>query len=302
MNNLNVRRWSPQPDGSFKVKVFECGTLSKFDTEEPLDEWDNPITGERIKGHHFRGGPLSLTVTKDGSLSTGAEATVKPEPLNFQFIDDSIYMLQASAFSYPNPFQPDEWPKESSGAKAYWDSHYIYMAKINDLVDPDTTQAPSYIQLQNMTSWWPWLRMGQIPGRSWGRGFGKKSPASTTYRRSPGPTLNAVTPKSSISPPGPNWLTNGAITNGKIHLISQDCPIFAPYQCASTCSTVHLGLWAPIRILLISICYRLYFAFGRQGPEVEILSPRPPLLTGFRARTRIGKAGYPSLISPPAGF
>ena len=123
---------------------------------------------------HFRGGPLSLTVTRDGSLSTGAAATVKPEPLNLQFIDDSIYMLQASAFSYPNPFQPDEWPKESSGAEAYWDSHYIYMAKINDVVDPETTQAPAYIQLQNMTSWSPWLRMGQIPGRSWGRGFGKK--------------------------------------------------------------------------------------------------------------------------------
>jgi hypothetical protein len=174
MNNLNIRRWSPQPDGSFKAKVFECGTVSKFDTEEPLDEWDNPITGERIKVHHFRGGPLSLTVTKDGSISTGAEATVKPEPLNFQFIDDSVYMLQASAFSYPNKFQPDEWPKESSGAQAYWDSHYIYMAKTNDVADPDTTQAPVYIQLQNMTSWSPWLRMGQIPGRSWGRGFGKK--------------------------------------------------------------------------------------------------------------------------------
>lgn len=174
MNNLNIRRWSPQPDGSFKAKVFECGALSKFDTEEPLDEWENPITGERIKAHHFRGGPLSLTVTSDGSISTGAEATVKPEPLNFQFIDDSVYMLQASAFSYPNKFQPDEWPKESSGAEAYWDSHYIYMAKSNDVADPDTTQAPAYIQLQNMTSWSPWLRMGQIPGRSWGRGFGKK--------------------------------------------------------------------------------------------------------------------------------
>lgn len=174
MNNLNIRRWSPQPDGSFKVKVFECGTLSKFDTEEPLDYWDNPITGERIKAHHFRGGPLSLTIASDGSISTGAEATVKPEPLNFQFIDDSIYMLQASAFSYPNPFQPDEWPKESSGAKAFWDSHYVYMTKVNDVTDPDITQAPAYIQLQNLTSWSPWLRMGQTPGRSWGRGFGKK--------------------------------------------------------------------------------------------------------------------------------
>ncbi len=174
MNNLNIRRWSPQTDGSFKVQVFECGTLSKFDTEEPLDEWDNPFTGERIKAHHFRGGPLNLIVANDGTISTGAEATLKPEPLNFQVIGDSLFMLQASAFSYPNPFQPDEWPKESSGSTSYWDSHYIYMAKIDDVANPGIASAPAYVQLQNLVTWGPWLRMGQRPGRSWGRGFGQK--------------------------------------------------------------------------------------------------------------------------------
>lgn len=174
MNNLNIRVWSPQPDGSFNAKVYECGTLSKFDTEEPLEYWDNPFTGEKVKAHHFRTGPLSLTVVNDGSIATGAAATLKPEPLNFQVVDDSVFMLQASAFSYPNRFQPDEWPDESSGPTTFWDSQYIYFAKIKDVVDPDVTQAPAYVQLQNLVSWSPWLRMGQRPGRTWGRGFGQK--------------------------------------------------------------------------------------------------------------------------------
>ena len=174
MNNLNVRRWSPQPDGSFKVKVYECGTLSKFDTEEPLEYWDNPITGERVKAHHFRGGPLNLTVANDGTISTGAESRLKPQPLNFHVWGDSVYMLQASAFSYPNPFQPDEWPKESSGPTSYWDSHYIFIAKIDDVADPSTARAPAYVQLQNQVTWGHWMRMGQRPGRTWGRGFGAK--------------------------------------------------------------------------------------------------------------------------------
>lgn len=174
MNNLNVRRWAPQPDGSFKAQVFECGTYSKFDTDEPLDEWDNPITGERIKVWNFLGGPLSLTVGADGNIATGAETTVKPKPLNFQVFADTVFMLQASAFSYPNPFKPSEWPKESSGERSYWDSHYLFAAKLADVLDPARASAPAFIQLQNLVSWGYWIRMGQTPGRTWGRGFGAK--------------------------------------------------------------------------------------------------------------------------------
>jgi len=54
-----------------------------------------------------------------------------------------------------------------------------------------------------------------------------------------------------------------------------DCPHFAPTQCASVCFNRHLEVQVHGYYLLISIGYSSNIAFGRQGPEVRILSPRP---------------------------
>ncbi len=54
-----------------------------------------------------------------------------------------------------------------------------------------------------------------------------------------------------------------------------DCPHFASTQCASVYFNRHLGLQVEGYYRLISIGYILNIAFGRQGPEVRILSPRP---------------------------
>jgi hypothetical protein len=195
MSNLNIRRWTPQPDGSFKAKVFECGTYTKFDSDEPLDEWENPFTGERIKVWNFLAGPLNISINADGSLGAGAETTVRARPQNFEVIGDTLFMPQASAFSYPNPFQPKDWPKESSGEKTYWDSHYLFQSKLADALNPTVTNAPATVQLQNLVSWGYWIRMGQQPGRSWGRGFGSKLRSLDDMPRAARREMEKKTPK-----------------------------------------------------------------------------------------------------------
>ncbi|MDX2142717.1 MAG: DUF1838 family protein [Rhodospirillaceae bacterium] len=174
LSNLNIRRWSPQADGSFKAKVFESGTYFKFDTDEPIDMWENPFTGEtRIPGD-FQNGPLNLTILPDGSISTGAEATLKPKPLRSWSLGDNFFLQQASGFSYPNPWKPSEWPVESAGETSHWDSHYLFSAKLSDVANDDVANVPATVQLQNLVTWAPWLGMGQRPGRTWGRGVGAK--------------------------------------------------------------------------------------------------------------------------------
>jgi hypothetical protein len=174
LSNLNIRRWSPQPDGSFKAKVYESGTYFKFDTDEPLDTWINPVTGEeRITGD-FQNGPLNLAILPDGGISTGAEATLKPKPLRSWSLGDTFFLQQASGFSYPNPWTPAEWPTESSGPTTHWDSHYLFTARLADVANDEMANVPATVQLQNLVSWAPWLGMGQRPGRTWGRGVGAK--------------------------------------------------------------------------------------------------------------------------------
>jgi hypothetical protein len=174
LSNLNIRRWSPQADGSFKAKVYESGTYFKFDSDEPIDLWENPFTGEKRIPGDFQNGPLNLTINADGGISTGAEATLKPKPLRSWSLGDDYFLQQASGFSYPNPWTPAEWPAESSGETTHWDSHYLFSAKLADVANDEMANVPATVQLQNLVTWAPWLGMGQRPGRTWGRGVGAK--------------------------------------------------------------------------------------------------------------------------------
>ena len=136
MSNLNVAYWRPLKNGNYGAKVFEAGAYTKFDSYEMLDEFVNPITGEKRKPWRFLGGPLSVEIGPDGII-TGEMATLKPVPLQIQLVGDTLMIPTASAFSFPNPIKPDKFPKESSGDIFYWDSHYVFFAQLNDVLNKD---------------------------------------------------------------------------------------------------------------------------------------------------------------------
>ena len=72
----------------------------------------------------------------------------------------------------PNLFQPDEWPKISSGKQVNWVSMQTLSALMSDVLNPALNSAPANIQLQNFVSWASWMQMGGRPGGSMARAYG----------------------------------------------------------------------------------------------------------------------------------
>lgn len=175
MNNYAVNVWRALPSGNYAVQVFESGVYTDFDAETVLTEWENPFTGERREVHQFRSGPLNVEFGPDGIIA-GPETTVKPKPMAMEVIGDSVVASTQSSFRFPSPFQPEEFPKESPGKVFHWDSQYAFMSPLAAVQDPDVPSAPTSITLTNLVSWAPWLGMGQRPGRTFGRGVGRKIP------------------------------------------------------------------------------------------------------------------------------
>ena len=118
MNNLNVTLCRPLEDNYYAFKVFEAGVYCKFDTDEVLESWENPITGEVREPWTFIGGPLNVKLGPDG-VETPPEATVHPTALRMEAYGGMVFVPVASHFSYPSPFDPEEWPKESAGPVNY---------------------------------------------------------------------------------------------------------------------------------------------------------------------------------------
>ena len=172
--NYTVTKWEPHSATSYRMRHYESGIYTKFNTTEVLtDYWDNPITGERRKVWPFLSGPIRGEIGPDGMV-TGEEATVKPESLGIHVVGDQVFIPLQSSFSFPNPFPPDKYPKESAGPTFYWDSFFTHSALLKDVVNPKLHRVNSSSQFQNLVSWHPWLGMGGVDGRSFGRAFGTK--------------------------------------------------------------------------------------------------------------------------------
>lgn len=173
MNNFAANAWRRLANGNHAVKVYECGVYTHFDSQEVLTEWRNPFTGEIREVHQFRAGPLNVEYGPEG-FTAGPETTVKPEPMSAEVLEDSVMISTQSSFQFPSPFQPDEFPKESPGEIFYWDSHSAHISPIEAVLDPDVPSAPTSIMMTNLVSWAPWMGMSQRPGRTYGRGLGRK--------------------------------------------------------------------------------------------------------------------------------
>ena len=173
MANLNITTWEPMANGNYRGKVHEVGVYSKFDTDELIDSWKNPVTGEEREVWQFVGGPLSVEIGPDGVI-TGPEATLKPKPMRIEQFGDLVLVPSQSAFSFPNPMNPEHWPKEAGGPRYFWDSHYVFGARTADVLNPRVSSAQAFVQFQNLVSFHPWIGMGQKPGRTYGKAYGAK--------------------------------------------------------------------------------------------------------------------------------
>ncbi len=173
MNNLNITRWKPLANGNYLSVGAECGVYCKFDTDEVLDVWENPVSGEKRKVWDFLGGPLQVEIGPDGVI-TGGVAELSPEVLRMEVMGDKLFVPTAAHMAMPNPFDPQEWPKSSSGATRYWDSLLVAAAEVSDILDPALSMAPAFLQFQNLGSWHPWLGLGGYQGRTYGRAYGTK--------------------------------------------------------------------------------------------------------------------------------
>ena len=169
MNNVIVQKWTPMEDpGYYELDHYEVAYYSEFDTETPIETWENPITGEVIDIPPFVLGPITRQYTPDGIIAPG----LAPEPLNISVIGNRVFIPTASVDQMPNPMSGPQWGPYSGDPIVYWDSMLTYSADIEDVLDPSLSKAGAEIHMQNLVSWNAYFKMGDIPGRTMVRAFG----------------------------------------------------------------------------------------------------------------------------------
>ena len=173
MINYNVTRWRQVEENMYESTMNEVALFTKFDTDEVITHWDNPYTGETVEVQQYIVGPIYIQTGLEGSV-TDENATIVPQNMEWWTVGGKLYIPIRSTFRFPNPLQPEVWPKASVGPTFHWDSFIFFAADIADLENPDLSMAPAISHYQETLNWNPWMLMGQRPGRQLSRGYGCK--------------------------------------------------------------------------------------------------------------------------------
>ena len=170
MNNYIIQTWEPGDNDSFNVQHREVAYYSKFDTDEAISEWENPLTGETVTLPHFVLGPVPRQYGP--GIGQGVES-FGPDPMNITMIGDRVYVPTLTRLQLPNALLPEEWGAYSSGEVVYWDSMLVFSADVREALDNTKTHVPAEMHMQNLVSWAPYLKLGQSPGRTMVRAYGQ---------------------------------------------------------------------------------------------------------------------------------
>ncbi len=168
MNNYIIDKWETEERGTYRLKHWEVGYYCDFDTDNPIESWVNPYSGEEIPVFQFVLGPIERLYTPDTILAPG----LAPIPLSSHIMQERFIVATEAVSQIPNLFQPDEWPKRSSGKVVNWVSMQTLSALWEDVVNPELNSAPANIHLQNFVSWSSWMQMENRPGGTMARGYG----------------------------------------------------------------------------------------------------------------------------------
>lgn len=162
MNNILVDYWEPKENNQHEMRKYEVGFYTQYDSQQPLEEFANPVTGKTTGIHHFRLGPVPRLYTTEGVFAMG----YTPKLLPIEVIGDRVFLATQSIENRPDMLNP--------GRMAYTNSFMTMSAPLIDIANPSVLSAPVHLQLQNKNKWAPWMGMDDRPGGTVARGFGGK--------------------------------------------------------------------------------------------------------------------------------
>lgn len=168
-------RLIPLPDGNIrrlnKEVIFYTNLTRLGQPGGIIEEWTNPWTSEKLRVVQVINDPFNYTISDTLILApedfAGDRSKLPKIPLIFPWQElnaDTLVLSTDMHLNYPNPLQPAQWPRESSGAMVQVSEMMRYFVSRKDLENPKLTAVPYTGTWHRVTPWLPWMLMGTTPG------------------------------------------------------------------------------------------------------------------------------------------
>jgi len=169
---FGMARLLPHESGTGYRKVLrEVGIYYDLKSGEPLEEFLNPYTSEKVRVVPVANDPFNTTIQEYfppppnyGGLNATTPPPKVPLQLPWKKQGDYITLERHIHLFYKNALQPDKWPRESAGPIAQVSEFFAHHVKVEDLQNEKITSLDYTGTWNRITPWLPWMLMGQRPG------------------------------------------------------------------------------------------------------------------------------------------
>jgi hypothetical protein len=170
LKSCTMSYFNAAEDGTYKGRSLEVAYHSDLETNQRLETFRNPFTGETVDVPLTRTGPVNVILNAGG--------VVLPE-----FIGTKRVVIE-SEFR-PATVRGDRvWIRFDSRSQVFdegatepsvlYSEMTTYGGRLSDLNNPDLTLVPSGRSYSSVTSWRPWLENGGIDGHTTANATGDK--------------------------------------------------------------------------------------------------------------------------------
>jgi hypothetical protein len=168
---FGVIRLNQREDGAIERMARQIGLITDLRSGEVLSEWHNPFVDETVEVVHVAMEPVHFIIEEYfpapptyGTEKDGEGMPRIPFVMPWYQHGDWLEMQMNLHMAYPNPLQPDEWPRESAGPMALASELFTHHVKAEDMQNPEITSLDYRGSWSRVTPWLPWMLMGPQPG------------------------------------------------------------------------------------------------------------------------------------------
>jgi hypothetical protein len=177
-------RYRVLDDGSIQNTSFELAFYTDLESGEVLDSFTMPYTGKTVEVPRLLLGPSrgrtrpvfhELVESGNTAERTDSESAMRPVgstrlerwlgPVTVK--DNRVWITEASSAKLV--------PADPEADKVIYSESVTSTANYADVINPDLVTIPSLLSYTGITSWRPWMQMGDHPGHTTSHGFGGKA-------------------------------------------------------------------------------------------------------------------------------
>lgn len=188
-------------DDEFEFLSLEVSFYTDFETGALLKTLKMPFSGSEIEVPVHRFGPSAVRLAVNLDETEGFVPLAGTSQSEFATAG-RVSMTKSIAKNYVNDgdlfLQHEEYgrryPENSDRPSMFYRESTLWSAPMDEVLDPKRTAVDSEVSYSAMTSWRPWMNMGDVPGHTASNGFGRRAHVITDLPEDYRAFLKAVHP------------------------------------------------------------------------------------------------------------